>query len=207
MLKFKKICLIVSCAFITIGIICAVVSVVTKRYETPAENQEEQYSPEFAHDIIMSASKSVEDHNKASEEYYHQSNEAENMTEVEPEEIYSAPAVHNDSPNNDAPVNVAMVELKPVFPGGESEMYRWIAENLNYPVEAIENGVSGRVVVDFKINKDGTISNARVVRSRHPALDREAIRLVNSMPRWTPGRNNGEPVNVTYILPITFRLP
>lgn len=101
---------------------------------------------------------------------------------------------------------LSMVEMRPYFPGGDAEMYRWIAENMNYPAAAAEDGASGRVVVEFVINKDGSISNARVVRSRHPALDQEALRLVNSMPRWIPGRNDGKLVNVTYCLPISFRL-
>ena len=74
------------------------------------------------------------------------------------------------------------------------------------PPAAAEEGVSGRVVVEFVVGKDGSISNVRVVRSRHTALDKEALRVVKAMPNWIPGRNNGQPVKVTYTLPVTFKL-
>ncbi len=117
------------------------------------------------------------------------------------EEVISDPV-----DDGEQPMSISMVEQKPSFPGGEAEMYRWISANLVYPPAAAEEGVSGRVVVEFVVGKDGSISNARVVRGRHPALDREALRLIQSMPRWIPGRNNGRVVKVTYTLPVTFRL-
>ena len=109
-------------------------------------------------------------------------------------------------PAEEEPYHIALVEQRPTFPGGEAEMYRWLAEHIVYPPEAAEEGVSGRVVVELLIDKDGSITNARIVRSKHPALDTEALRLVNAMPRWNPGRISGAPVKVTYLLPITFRL-
>ena len=102
--------------------------------------------------------------------------------------------------------NIAMVEQKPEFPGGEAAMYKWISDHINYPVAAAEEGVQGRVVVEFVVSKTGNVENVRVLRGRHPALDKEATRLVKSMPKWQPGRNNGQPVKVTYTLPITFKL-
>lgn len=102
--------------------------------------------------------------------------------------------------------NIAMVEQKPEFPGGEAAMYKWLSDHINYPVAAAEEGVQGRVVVEFVVSKTGTVENVKVLRGRHPALDKEATRLVKSMPKWQPGRNNGQPVKVTYTLPITFRL-
>ena len=107
---------------------------------------------------------------------------------------------------NDSPVNLAMVEQKPEFPGGTSEMYKWLSNNINYPTEAAEDGVQGKVTVSMIIEKDGRITNVHVVRGRHPALDKEAVRAVKSMPRWNPGRNNGQPVRVTYDLPISFKM-
>lgn len=100
--------------------------------------------------------------------------------------------------------NIAMVEQKPEFPGGEAALYKWLSENVVYPAEAKKDGVEGRVIVEFKITANGNIENARVLRSLHPALDKEALRVVNAMPKWSPGRMNGKPVNVTYMLPITF---
>lgn len=104
------------------------------------------------------------------------------------------------------PMNIAMVEQKPQFPGGDTEMYKWLGSNIVYPPAAAEEGVSGRVVVEFVVGKDGSITNVKVVRPRHPALDKEAVRVVKAMPKWIPGRNNGQPVKVTYTLPVTFKL-
>lgn len=117
------------------------------------------------------------------------------------EEVIAAPKVEEEQP-----VSIAMVEQKPEFPGGEAEMYKWLSQNIVYPSAAAEEGVSGRVVVEFVVDKDGAITNVKVVRPRHPALDKEALRVVKSMPKWMPGRNNGQPVKVTYTLPVTFKL-
>lgn len=117
------------------------------------------------------------------------------------EQVVEEPKVEEEQP-----MNIAMVEQKPQFPGGESEMYKWLGANIVYPPAAAEEGVSGRVVVEFVVGKDGSITNVRVVRPRHPALDKEALRVVKAMPKWIPGRNNGQPVKVTYTLPVTFKL-
>lgn len=106
---------------------------------------------------------------------------------------------------NDGPMNMAMVEQKPSFPGGDGEMVKWIADNIIYPSEVAEEGVTGKVTVSFIVEKDGSITDIKVVRGKHPALDAEAVRVVKKMPKWIPGRNNGEPVRVTYMLPIPFK--
>ena len=117
------------------------------------------------------------------------------------EEVIAAPKVEEEQP-----MNIAMVEQKPEFNGGEAAMYKWLSENIVYPSAASEQGVQGRVVVEFVVGKDGPITNVRVLRPRHPALDKEAVRVVKAMPKWIPGRNNGQPVKVTYTLPVTFKL-
>lgn len=117
------------------------------------------------------------------------------------EQVIAAPKVEEEQP-----VSIAMVEQKPEFPGGEAAMYKWLSDNIVYPSAASEEGVQGRVVVEFVVGKDGSISNVKVVRQRHPALDKEALRVVKAMPKWLPGRNNGQPVKVTYTLPVTFKL-
>ena len=109
-------------------------------------------------------------------------------------------------PVEEAPVSIAMVEQKPSFPGGEAAMYQWLSSNIQYPAVASEEGIQGRVVVEFVVGKDGSITNVKVLRPRHPALDKEAVRVIKSMPKWVPGRNNGQPVKVTYTLPVTFKL-
>ena len=100
----------------------------------------------------------------------------------------------------------ANVQQQPEFPGGEQAMYKWLGDHIQYPAVAAEEGVSGRVIVEFIVSKSGAIENVKVVRGRHPALDKEAIRVVKAMPKWNPGRNNGQAVKVTYHLPVTFRL-
>ena len=117
------------------------------------------------------------------------------------EQVIAAPKVEDEQP-----VSIAMVEQKPEFPGGEAAMYKWLGDNIVYPSAASEEGVQGREVVEFVVGKDGSISNVKEVRPRHPALDKEALRVVKAMPKWLPGRNNGQPVKVTYTLPVTFKL-
>lgn len=110
-----------------------------------------------------------------------------------------------NSDDNDPVYNMSMVDQQPQFPGGTSEMYKWLGNNIKYPEEAKKEGVRGKVIVDFVITKTGKTDKVRVVRGRHPALDEEAVRVIKAMPAWTPGKQNGQPVNVSYTLPITFR--
>ena len=100
-----------------------------------------------------------------------------------------------------------IVEDMPDFQGGGQDAFRnYIAQNLRYPQIAAENGIQGRVFVQFVVNADGTVSNAEIVRGVDPSLDREALRVVMSSPRWTPGRQRGEPVRVAFTFPINFVL-
>lgn len=103
------------------------------------------------------------------------------------------------------PIILVDPHIKPSFPGGESAMYEFIKSNLQYPEEAKKNNEHGRVVVTFCIEKDGTITNAYIIRGRTPSLDAEALRIVSIMPKWEPGKMNGEPKRVSYNLPITFK--
>lgn len=98
------------------------------------------------------------------------------------------------------------VEEMPAFPGGQAAFMNYLSSNMKYPKDCQEAGIQGRVVVQFVIGKDGRIMNARVIKSVHPSLDKEALRVVNSMPRWTPGKQKGKPVSVTYTVPLMFRL-
>lgn len=99
-----------------------------------------------------------------------------------------------------------VVEQMPQFPGGDAALMGYIRDTMHYPTIAKENGVQGRVVVSFVVEKDGSITNVAVLRSVGPSLDREAIRIVRSMPRWIPGKQNGHTVSVKYQVPVTFRL-
>ena len=100
----------------------------------------------------------------------------------------------------------SVVETMPDFPGGQKELLSFLSRNIKYPTKAIENKIQGRVIVQFVVNKDGSISGAKVVRSIDPDLDKEALRVINSMPQWKPGMNKGEIVSVKYTIPVMFRL-
>lgn len=98
------------------------------------------------------------------------------------------------------------VDEAPCFPGGDRALMTFICTNVQYPPRALECGVEGRVICSFVVNADGRIDNINVVRSVDGDLDREALRVIRKMPRWKPGRHNGEPVPVYYILPVNFTL-
>ena len=98
------------------------------------------------------------------------------------------------------------VEQMPTFPGGEAELMKFIRDNLRYPLTAKKEGIQGRVILRFVVTKTGAIDNITVLRSLDPACDEEAIRLIKSMPRWIPGKQNGNNVPVYYTLPVVFKL-
>ena len=99
-----------------------------------------------------------------------------------------------------------VVEEMPQFPGGSAALFDYLSKNIKYPVVAEENGVQGRVVVTFVVERDGSITDVKVVKSVDPSLDKEAQRVVKSMPHWIPGKQNGSAVRVKYTVPVTFRL-
>jgi protein TonB len=98
------------------------------------------------------------------------------------------------------------VEKMPEFPGGQEALNRYLVRNIKYPLLAQENGIQGRVVCQFVVNSDGSIVDISVVRGVEESLDKEAIRVIKSMPKWTPGRQGGKSVRVKYTLPIRFKL-
>ena len=99
-----------------------------------------------------------------------------------------------------------VVEEMPQFPGGNSALMEYLGKNIKYPVVAEENGIQGRVVCTFVVERDGSITDVKVVRGVDSSLDKEAVRVVKSMPRWIPGKQNGSAVRVKYTLPVTFKL-
>lgn len=99
-----------------------------------------------------------------------------------------------------------VVENQPLFPGGNAAMMKFLGDNIKYPAEAQEKNLQGRVTVNFVVEKDGRITDVQVVRSITPSLDKEAIRVIQSMPNWTPGKQKGENVRVRFTLPVVFRL-
>lgn len=100
-----------------------------------------------------------------------------------------------------------VVETQPEFPGGMAELMKYLQKNTRYPKVCKEQGLQGRVIVQFVVNTDSTISDVKVVKPVNPHFDEEALRVVKAMPKWNPGKQRGEPVRVRFTLPVTFRLP
>lgn len=127
---------------------------------------------------------------------------------VEQEEIPFEATNVDESASLDANTDEVfkVVEVDPEFPGGEEALYKYLAENIKYPVMAKNNKVEGRVYITFVIEKDGTVSDAKVLRSVNEELDAEALRVINAMPKWKPGTQRGVPVRVQYNIPISFKL-
>lgn len=98
-----------------------------------------------------------------------------------------------------------MVEQMPAFPGGMQELMVYLGKNIKYPTIAQENGTQGRVIIQFVVERDGTISDVRVARGVDPYLDKEAVRVVKSMPKWIPGKQNGKAVRVKFTVPVSWR--
>ena len=108
------------------------------------------------------------------------------------------------SSTSDNPFDV--VEEMPQFPGGAAALMQYLSKNIRYPEEAHKNNIQGRVIVNFIVETDGSITEAKVTRSIHPLLDAEALRVINAMPKWNPGMQGGKPVRVKYTVPVTFKL-
>ena len=117
---------------------------------------------------------------------------------------YVEPVVEEEEPVEEEIFQV--VENMPEFPGGMGALMKFLGKNIKYPTIAQENGVQGRVIVQFVVNKDGTIVDPVVVRSVDPYLDKEALRVVKAMPKWKPGMQRGKTVRVKYTVPVTFKL-
>lgn len=110
-------------------------------------------------------------------------------------------------PDTDKKPNIFIkVEEDPFFPGGPSALLKYIADNTKYPAEAIANNIQGKVIVKFAVWSDGSVKYLEIVRGVNPVLDEEALRVVSTLPLWKPGKQNGEPVSVWFIVPVTFHL-
>jgi TonB family protein len=111
-----------------------------------------------------------------------------------------------DITDPDDPTLFLMVEVMPEFPGGEVALLKWISENLKYPENAKKNNIQGRISCTFAVEKDGSVSNVRIKNPLDPELDAEAIRVLQMLPKFTPGKNKGETVRVKYNVPVRFRM-
>ncbi|MBO4826447.1 MAG: energy transducer TonB [Prevotella sp.] len=99
-----------------------------------------------------------------------------------------------------------VVEVMPQFPGGQMELFKFLQETMKYPEDAQKAKMEGRVLATFMVDTDGSIKDAKIVKSVFPSLDAEALRVINAMPNWTPGKHKGKKVRVKYTIPISFRL-
>ena len=121
-------------------------------------------------------------------------------------ETFVAPVVEEEEEEESAQQIFTVVEKQPEFPGGTAELFKYLSKAIKYPVIAQENGIQGRVVCSFVVNRDGSIVDIQVMRGVDPSLDKEAIRVISEMPKWKPGEQRGKPVRVRFILPVQFLL-
>ena len=130
-----------------------------------------------------------------------------NAEDDKAEEVVIAAPVEAPVEEEEEEVVFVVVESMPEFPGGQQALFKYLSENVKYPVIAQENGIQGSVICQFVVNKDGSIVDVEVVRSGgDPSLDKEAIRVIKSMPKWKPGKQRGKAVRVKYTVPVNFKL-
>lgn len=150
---------------------------------------------------LVEAFNIVEDDADINEEEVDFNTEAEEDTEITFQEVEVA-----EEPEEEEEEIFLIAEQMPVFPGGDEALRKYLAQSVKYPVIAQENGIQGRVFVSFVINQKGEVTNVKVARPFDPNLDKEAVRVVQSMPKWAPGMQRGKAVKVSYTVPINFVL-
>ena len=126
--------------------------------------------------------------------------------EAEGEVLKAKEVVVDEKPKEEETKVFDVVEQMPSFPGGYAELMKFLHDHMKYPAVAEENGIQGRVICTFVVERDGSITDVKVIKSVDPSLDKEAIRVLKSMPKWIPGKQNGSAVRVKYTVPVTFRL-
>ncbi len=129
------------------------------------------------------------------------------QVEVKNEEVTAVAEVQVEVKEEEAPVDIfVIVEEMPAYPGGEDAMMKYINSNIVYPEVAKENNIQGTVTLSFVVNYKGVVDNVKLIKGVDPSLDNEAIRVVKSIPQWKPGRQGGKPVNVSFSVPVKFKL-
>ena len=109
-------------------------------------------------------------------------------------------------PKHEAEKPFDIVEQMPQFPGGQAELMKYISSHIKYPPVAEENGIQGKVIVKFVVGADGSVKNVKIAKGVDPSLDKEAARVIGNMPKWIPGKQNGQAVSVNYTVPVIFKL-
>jgi protein TonB len=144
----------------------------------------------------------VDDNSALKEEFELPATEADASTIVD-----QIPTIEEEKDVETDETNVySFVDDMPEFPGGERALSKWIADHLIYPTGAVNKGIQGKVYVQFIVERDGSIHEAKVTQSVEVSLDKEALRVINSLPNWKPGMQRGRPVRVSYTVPISFHL-
>ncbi len=166
----------------------------------PITKQEEIKTPPPPPPPVTDVLEIVENNQEIQNEVKIESTEADANTQIQ------APVEVQQEEETEEVINFYVIEEKPEFPGGEAAMFQWISKNIKYPEIAKENGIQGKVFVQFVIGKDGKVTDVQVVRGVDPSLDKEAVRVILSMPAWKPGKQRGKPVRVSFQLPINFKL-
>ena len=139
------------------------------------------------------------------------SNKKEHQVDIKEERVIKEEVVLEKSVKQENTIDTQepvyrSAEQMPLFPGGESALMNYVSSHINYPPMAAENNLQGKVIVQFIVEKDGSISEIKVVRSVDKDLDKEAVRVAGTLPKFTPGRQNGQAVRVWYTMPVTFKL-
>lgn len=144
----------------------------------------------------------IDDNSALKEEFEFPTSEADASTIVD-----QLPTIEEEEDEETDETSIyTFVDDMPEFPGGERALSKWIADHLIYPPSAVNKGIQGKVYVQFIVERDGSIHDAKVTKSVEVSLDKEALRVINSLPKWKPGMQRGRPVRVSYTVPISFHL-
>lgn len=168
--------------------------------ERTVQEEPKQKPPEPKKPEVIEVINIVEDDVKVEETELQTTEETGEKVDI----VFVPKAEEEPEPEEEEILMIA--ETMPEFPGGMGALMKYLGKNIKYPTIAQENGVQGRVIVQFVVNKDGSIVDPVVVRSVDPYLDKEALRVIKSMPKWKPGEQQGKKVRVKYTVPVTFRL-
>lgn len=164
----------------------------------PITRQEDKPPPPPPKPKVVEIIEIVEDDVEIEDELEIEDTEADEETEVEEVEV--------EEEESDEVFAFAVIEDKPEFPGGDAKLMAYLGNNTKFPQIAKENGIQGRVFVQFVIDKKGKVTDVQIARGVDPYLDKEALRVVKGMPSWKPGKQRGKAVKVSYIVPINFKL-
>lgn len=170
----------------------------------PITQEEPPPPPEQIKEPIMTEElEIVDDDVKVTTEFI-SSDDSQNQIEIKP---YVETTAKEEEEVDDDPIPYTIIQDKPKFQGGDANDFsRWVQSNFRYPEDAQEAGISGRVMVQFIIDVDGSVKDVQVVRRLHPSVDNEVVRIVKSSPKWTPGKQRGKATKVRYTLPFSLQL-